>query len=132
MYTDRLFTKDMISWQCTIVKFRNEMIGLAIRDKISEDDNDGDEVFMIYDTESKSFIGSKRLCCYDDDLRNNLSTSGIYNYIEAVGNNQDTNKVKLNDTSWDVINVAAYPYALDAFQVLTSGKKPHWIYKINL
>lgn len=131
MHTDKLFTKNMISWQCTIVKFRNEMLGLAIRDKISEDDNDGDEVFMIYDVESKSFIGSKRLCCYDDDLRNNLSTSGIFGYIDAVGNNQDTNKVKLNDTSWDVINVVVYPYALDAFQVLTSGEKLYWLYKIN-
>lgn len=131
MYTDKLFTKDMISWQCTIVKFRNEMLGLAIRDKISEDDNDGDEVFMIYDAESKSFVGSKRLCCYDDNLRNNLSISGIFNYIDAVGDNQDTNKVKLNDASWDIVNVVLYPYALDAFQVLTSGEKIYWLYKIN-
>ena len=72
--TGKIFEKSMIRFQCTLVKFRNGTLGLAINDKISVRDFDGDEVFMIYDTESKKFTGCKRLVCYDDNLRNELST----------------------------------------------------------
>lgn len=130
MYTDKLFTKSMISWQCTIVKFRNGMLGLAISDKIAGY-YDGDEIFAVYNEKLKRFKGSKRLCNYDDNLRNILSINGILHYIGAVESNQDTQDVQLSDSDWDVINVSVYPYAIDALKELTSGEKLYWLYKIN-
>ena len=130
MYKDKEFTKDMISWQSTIVKFRNGLVGLAINDKISEDDHDGDEAFIDYNPTTKSFITSARLCCYDNNLRNTLSMKGILGKIDNVIKNGD-GKVELADTDWDVVNVVVYPYALDAFRVITSGEKIYWLYQIN-
>lgn len=137
---EKIFEKSMIRFQCTLVKFRNGALGLAINDKISVRDFDGDEVFMIYDTESKKFTGCKRLVCYDDNLRNELSTKGIFKKIESViiESNIDMDKAKksgeeilLNDREWDVVNVLVCAYALDAFRLLTSGEKIYWHYVIN-
>lgn len=127
---NKKFTKNMISWQCTIVKFRNGKLGLAINDKISENDNDGDEAFIVYDKYSKKFIGIQRLDCYDDNLKNNLSEKGIYRKINAVVNNT-SEEVILSDSEWDVIGVNVYPYALDAFKTITSDDDILWLYHIN-
>lgn len=124
------FTKNMICWQSTIVKFRNGLLGLAINDKISSDDYDGDEVFMIYDIETKKFTGNKRLCCYDDSLKNTLSLKGIFGKIDSTINNTKE-EVEINDKEWDIVNVVVYPYATDAFKVITSGEKIYWLYQIN-
>lgn len=127
------FTKNMISWQSTIVRFRNGMLGLAICDKISKNDNDGDEVFMIYDKDTKMFIGSQRLCCYNDDLKNTLSLKGVFGKLNSVIENdvKDFHNVPLEDNDWDIVNVVVYPYALDAFKVLTNNEKIYWKYNIN-
>lgn len=124
------FTKDRILWQSTIVKFRNGKLGLAIRDKISDEDNDGDEVFILYDKEKKMFYDSKRLCCYDENLRNTLSEKGIYRKLNSIINNT-SDEVALEDSDWDVVKVAVYAYALDAFKVLTGEKEISWLYQIN-
>lgn len=130
---NKKFTKNMISWQSTIVKFRNGMLGLAICDKISKDDNDGDEVFMVYDKDTKTFIGSQRLCCYNDDLKNTLSLKGVFGKLNSIieKDGKDFHEVSLEDNEWDIVNVVVYPYALDVFRILTSGEKIFWKYTIN-
>ena len=130
---NKTFIKDMILWQSTIVKFRNGFLGLAICNKTSKDDNDGDEVFMVYDKITKTFIGSQRLCCYDDFLKNTLSLKGVFGKLNSVIENdaKDFHNVLLEDNDWDIVNVVVYPYALDAFKVLTNNEKIYWKYNIN-
>lgn len=137
MYKDKLFTKKMISWQCTIVKFRNGLLGLAINDKVSDDDYDGDEVFMVYDNKEKRFIGCKRLCCYDNNLRNILSLNGIIDMIKSVEDGKKSteilnNRDELKDSEWDIVGVNVYPYAINAFKILTDDNELNcWLYNIN-
>lgn len=132
MDTNKQFTKDMISWQCTVVRFRNNMLGLAIRDKHSDNDHDGDEVFMIWDQNKKEFLSSQRLCNYDDNLRNTLSSSGLIKYIDSFVLKHEPDESMLSDSEWDVINVNIFPYAIDAFRSITHDSTTCWKYQINL
>lgn len=129
-----VFTKDMILFQSTIVKFRNGTVGIAISNKTDENDHDGDEVFVVYDPDNKMFVCQKRLCCYDDNLRNTLSLKGIMNKVNAaaVGDKDAYASVKLEDNAWDVVGVNVYPYISDAFLLITNPQGiPFWRYKIN-
>ena len=134
-----VFTKDKILFQSTLVKFRNGALGIAISDKTSENDHDGDEVFKVYDPENKMFISPKRLCCYDDNLRNELSLKGIVKKLDVAITSSSAEEVheksaglELNDSEWDVVGVKVYPYAADAFRMLTSPEGICcWQYKIN-
>lgn len=129
--SNNVFTKNMIIWQCTIVKFRNGYWGIAINDKNSNTDYDGDEVFMVFDPISHKFINVKRLCNYDENLRNTLSVIGIIDTIDNICSGQKFAKIPLNDSNWDVINVTPYVHSFDAFTALTSGVIPYWRFSIN-
>lgn len=130
------FTKRDICWQCTVVKFRNGLLGLAVRDKRDNDDYDGQEQFMIYDPKLHKFTDAMFLSNYTYELRCKLSVRGILNRIEGVfniPNTQDKNlsKIPLGDTDYDVVAVNVYPYALDAFISLTKDVPHVWLYNIN-
>ena len=125
----RVLRKKDILFQSTIVKFRNGMLGIAISDKVSSDDNDGDEVFLVYDKESKCFVNSIRLSCYDDELKNTLSLNGVFKKIDAAKNDKAFSKVQLADSDWDVTNATVYAYAYDAFKDLTNKENLHWMYE---
>lgn len=133
------FTKDMISWQTTLVKFRNGLLGIAISDKVSDDDYDGNESFMVYDPDKKKFVGCEFLSCYDNNLKNTLSLKGIFNRIEGTAQGKSvteivSNKEELRDSEWDIVAVNPYPYAIDAFKELMNDDlkyMSYWYWRIN-
>lgn len=117
----REFKKNDISWQSTVVRFRNGYIGLCINDKISEDDFDGSKQFMVYNPETKLFVTSFNVDNWDDDLNNKLSLKGIFNFMKfesSSGKYKEHDEELLIDHEWDVIGVTVYPYAHDAFSHL--------------
>lgn len=137
MKSSNKFNKNQIVWQCTVVKFRNGKLGIAINDERYPNDPDGAKSFIVYDKESHRFTNSRYLNCYNDDLTCNLSTSGITKRIDAVINSEkpvhteDLNPIPLYDTDWDIIAVNIYPYATHAFQALTGITIISWLYEIN-
>ena len=82
-YEKRFFTKDDISWQTTLVKFKNGLRAICINDKISEDDMDGSKQFMIFNPETREFLRSVNVDCWDNDLHNTLSLKGILGYMDS-------------------------------------------------
>ena len=125
----KVFKKKDISWQSTVVRFRNGYVGLCINDKVSEDDFDGSMQFMVYDPDTKLFVTSINVDNWDEDLNNTLSLKGILNFIKyenSSGKYKDYDKQILKDDGWDVVGVTAYPYAHDAFNKLFD---PHDWYK---
>jgi hypothetical protein len=117
----KVFKKKDISWQSTVVRFRNGYVGLCINDKVSEDDFDGSMQFMVYDPDTKLFVTSINVDNWDEDLNNTLSLKGILNFIKyenSSGKYKDYDKQMLKDDGWDVIGVTSYPYAHDAFNKL--------------
>ena len=125
----KVFKKKDISWQSTVVRFRNGYVGLCINDKVSEDDFDGSMQFMVYNPDTKLFVTSINVDNWDEDLNNTLSLKGILNFIKyenSSGKYKDYDKQILKDDGWDVVGVTAYPYAHDAFNKLFD---PHDWYK---
>lgn len=133
-----MFTKDKIKWNCTIVKFRNGVLGLAVTDKINAQDFDGIAGFMLWDTATKCFYGIKSLDCFTDNLTCKTSLKGILSRIDVVINQakpatiEDTNRVSLCDPDWDVVGVLIYPYAVNAYKRITCTEEiKYWTYNIN-
>ena len=62
-YEEMFFTKKDISWQTTLVKFKNGFRAICINDKISEDDMDGSKQFMIFNPKTREFIRSVNVDC---------------------------------------------------------------------
>ena len=81
-YEEMFFTKNDISWQTTLVKFKNGLRAICINDKISEDDMDGSKQFMVFDPKNRTFVTSYNIDNWDNDLHNTISLSGIFNFLD--------------------------------------------------
>ena len=129
-YEEKFFTKDDISWQTTLVKFKNGYRAICINDKISEDDMDGSKQFMIFNPESREFIRSVNVDCWDDDLHNTLSVKGILGFMDLQMSSttyQEHSDDIWADTEYDVVAVTKYIYACDAFENLFDPNV-NWFY----
>ena len=131
-----IFTKDRISFQTTVVKFRNGKLGIAISDKTSKDDHDGTESFIIYNPETKEFEDYINIHSYDDNLINKCSKQGLINALSGfIDKPTEVYKPIFNDigdTNYDIIAVQPCIYAIDAFRFLTkSESEQFWFYRRN-
>ena len=129
-YKEMFFTKDNISWQTTLVKFKNGLRAICINDKISEDDMDGSKQFMIFDPETREFLRSVNVDCWDNDLHNTLSLKGILGYMNLQMSHttyQEHSDDIWADTEYDVVAVTKYIYACDAFENLFDPNV-NWFY----
>lgn len=131
-----IFTKDRISFQTTVVKFRNGKLGIAINDKISKDDHEGKESFIIYNPETKEFEDYINIHSYDDNFINKCSKQGLINALSGfIAKPKEIYEPIFNDigdTDYDIVAVQPCIYASDAFKFLTKPKSEQfWFYKRN-
>lgn len=129
-YEEKFFTKDDISWQTTLVKFKNGLRAICINDKISEEDTDGSKQFMIFNPETREFLRSVNVDCWDNDLHNTLSLKGILGYMNLQMSSttyQEHSDDIWADTEYDVVAVTKYIYACDAFENLFNPNV-NWFY----
>lgn len=129
-YEEMFFTKNDISWQTTLVKFKNGLRAICINDKISEDDMDGSKQFMVFDPKNRTFVTSYNIDNWDNDLHNTISLSGIFNFLDLQLSNtkyMDHTSDIWKDSEWDVVAVTKYIYAHDAFTHLFDSNV-NWFY----
>ena len=125
-HKERLFTKKNIEAMCTLVKFRNDMLGIAL----NEWDSSGNEFpcFAIWNPDSKSFGDYEKLDSFDDNLNNTMSLKGILCHINNELENGIISDDNLGDTNWDIVATVNYPYPTVALKALTSSETIWWIY----
>lgn len=129
--------KKDILFQNQIVMFANGKIAIAMTDTMYPD---GDELFLIWDPEIKEFVGSQRLCCYNEDLTCNCSIDMIFakldNIIEdknSLNSMEDYEKLEKvgqsKNKAWDVVAQTRYTDMLATMKMLTSDKTIYWLWK---
>lgn len=129
-YEEMFFTKNDISWQTTLVKFKNGLRAICINDKTSEDDMDGSKQFMVFDPKNRTFVTSYNIDNWDNDLHNTISLSGIFNFLDLQLSNtkyMDHTSDIWKDSEWDAVAVTKYIYAHDAFTHLFDSNV-NWFY----
>ena len=125
-HKERLFTKKNIKAMCTLVKFRNGMLGIALNEWDSSENEF--PCFAIWNPDSKSFGDYEKLDSFDDNLNNTMSLKGILCHINNELENGIISDDNLGDTNWDIVATINYPSPTTALKALTSSETIWWMY----